>query len=155
VRSTHVRTFPPCLWWLAIVVVLWGCAAHAGEPSGWPSHGELTYVSKGLNVGHSWGTFVLHPGSAVGRAIYTRQGEPIREVRVQFISVFPSSTDPDVLFAVYRETAPNPATNKVRQWAFQIDYRTFNGYVIYVKDNETNVWEPGWQIYDFAEKNGG
>ena len=62
----------------------------------------MTYVSKGLNFDHNWGTFVLHRGDG-GRAIYAKKGEPIREVRVQFVAVFPSSTDPNVLFAVYRE----------------------------------------------------
>jgi hypothetical protein len=153
-RATNVRTSPLCLWGLVLMVSLAGRASAAGEADGWPGPGEVTYVSKGLNFDHNWGTFVLHRGDG-GRALYTKKGEPIREVRVQFVAVFPSSTDPNVLFAVYRETAANPATTKVRQWAFQIDFRTPNGYVIYIKDNETSVSEPGWQIYDFAENHPG
>jgi hypothetical protein len=150
VRLTHVRRSCASVW---VVVLVLSCPMRASlgdDNAGWPGRGEVTYVSKGLNIGHKWGTFVLHPGDS-GRAIYTFPGEPIREVRVQFVAVFPSSTDPNVLFSVYRETAPNPA-RQVRQWAFQIDYRTLNGYVIYVKDNESNAWAGGWEIYDFAEK---
>jgi hypothetical protein len=127
-------------------------ASTADELGGWPQAGEVTYVSKGLNFDRNWGTFVLHPGSN-GRAMYTRRGEQTREVRMQFVALFPSSTHPHVLFAVYRETAPNAEIKKVRQWAFQIDYRTLNGYVIYVKDTENNAWDSGWAIYDFGEMN--
>jgi hypothetical protein len=139
------------LWGLVVVLGFSPGASSGSENAGWPGQGEVTYVSKGLNFGHNWGIFVLHPGNG-GRAIYTMPKEPIREVRVQFVGVFPSSTDPAVLFSVYRETAPNPG-GKIRQWAFQIDYRTLNGYVIYVKDNESSAWEAGWEIYDFAGKN--
>jgi hypothetical protein len=152
VEATRVRSSGVCL--LGLVLAIGGAsrASMADEPAGWPQAGEMTYVSEGLNFDHDWGTFVLHPGNR-GRAIYTKKGEPIREVRLQFAGVFPSSTHPHVLFAVYRESAPNPATNKVRQWAFQVDFRTLNGYVIYVKDTENNAWDSGWAIYDFGEKN--
>jgi hypothetical protein len=149
-RLAHVRRLHRYVCGLALALSLSGGAAVASDTYGWPGYGEVTYVSKGLNFHRKWGTFVLHPGVR-GRATYTFQNEPIREVRLEFVAVFPSSTDPYVLFAVYREAGPNPA-GMIRQWAFQIDYQTFNGYVIYYKDNQTSVWEPGWQIYDFAGK---
>jgi hypothetical protein len=154
VRSSRIGVSGLCLLGLVLAVGGGSRSSIAAEPDGWPQPGEETYVSKGLNFEHNWGTFVLHPGNA-GRALYTKKGEPAHEVRVQFVGVFPSSTQPDVLFAVYRETPTNPPAPKVRQWAFQINGRTLNGYVIYVKDNETSAWDSGWAIYDFAEKNPG
>ena len=151
-RSAHVRRLQWHVFGLVVALSLSGRVAFASEPDGWPGHGEVTYVSKGLNFDRNWGTFVLHPGDA-GRATYTLgKGKPPVEVRLRFVAVFPSSTDPYVLFAVYREVPPNPA-DKVRQWAFQVDGRTLNGYVIYYKDNQTSAWEPGWEIYDLAGKN--
>ena len=106
-RSSSVQRSGSLLWGLVLVLGFSPGASSGSENAGWPGHGEVTYVSKGLNFSHNWGTFVLHPGNG-GRAIYTMPKEPIREVRVQFVAVFPSSTDPYVLFSVYRETAPNP-----------------------------------------------
>jgi hypothetical protein len=155
-RLAPVRRLTWYVCGAALALSLWGRAAVASDTYGWPGYGEVTYVSKGVNFDRNWGTFVLHPGDG-GRAMYTLgKGKPPREVRVQFVAVFPSTTDPYVSFAVYRETTSYSETEmKIRQWAFQVDCQTLNGYVIYYKDNQTSAWEPGWQIYDFAGKNPG
>ena len=151
-RSTPVRWAAMCLWGVVALVSSAGRAVQAQEPTGWPGPNEVTYVSRGLGFERNWGTFVLHPGDG-GRAMYRLTGA-LHEVRLQFVAEFPSSTNPHVLFAVYRETAPNPA-GKIRQWAFQVDCQTFNGYVIYYKDDQSNAWDPGWVLYDFAGRNPG
>ena len=93
-------------------MLLLSCSVRAvlgSETAGWPGAGEVTYVSKGLNSGHNWGTFVLHPGDR-GRAIYT-DGEESRSGKCEcsLSRFFRARPIRNVLFAVYRETAPNPA----------------------------------------------
>jgi hypothetical protein len=112
--------------------------------------GEEVYVSKGLNSKQDWGTFTLYPGDG-GRALYLLAGNS-SEVRLRFIGIFQSSDDPWVRYWVFGEEGLIPGTtNRHRQWAFQIDYPTLNGFVIYHKDDGSDPFlAKGWVVYDFA-----
>jgi len=121
----------------------------AEQQAWWPHHGEETYVSKGLNANQDWGTFVLYPGDG-GRALYLLNGKAW-DVRLHFVAVFQSSDYPWVRYWVFREEELIPGTKWRRQWAFQIDYPTLNGFVIYHKDDGSDPFlAKGWSIYDFA-----
>jgi hypothetical protein len=132
---------------LALTVAMTSRSSFAQEQIGWDHHGKETYVSKGINVSRRWGTFVLYPGGK-GKALYIQDvaaAPPIvKSVNLEYIAPFTSSTDPWVHYYVYKELGTT------RLWAFQVDWPTLNGYVIYVKDGG-EPWTPGWGIYDFAD----
>jgi hypothetical protein len=127
-----------------------GRAAFAGESLGWAHHGQEIYVSKGLNLNHDWGTFVLYPGDG-GRALYLKNGAAHNR-QLQFSGIFQSNDSPWVQYWVFIEREPISSVDiRHRQWAFQIDHPGLNGFVIYYKDDATDPFiAKGWLIYDFA-----
>jgi hypothetical protein len=104
---------------------------------------ETTYVSRGLNANKDWGTFQLFFEGG-GKALYLLG--KATSVNLDFQGVFPSSNVPWVSYKVYKESGGS------RLWAFQLNQRTDNGYVIYTKEKGEAIDPTGWQFYDFAHR---
>jgi hypothetical protein len=105
---------------------------------------EHTFVSRGLNINKDWGTFQLLSGGS-GKALYVLDKTAVSG-NLEFLGVYPSSDVPWVSYRVYKEAA------STRLWAFQVDWPSINGYVIYTKAKGAPGDGTGWQFYDFAHK---
>lgn len=111
----------------------------------WPAyHPEFTYVSKGRNPKKDWGTFRLKNGSK-GTALYLLGGKPV-PAELEFMGIYPSIDAPLVSYSVYKEAT------STRLWAFQLEWPTINGFVVYTKEKGSPQEAAGWEFYDFADK---